>query len=127
MVEVLLESCGQDVAVPENGCNLSESSTECTPRQERDCDLTSEEPNLTPIQNFYNGQSIFITGGTGFMGKLLIEKLLRECSGISVIYILVRPKKGKDVHQRVEELFDDPVRMDTCSTILSTFSLFLSS
>ncbi|XP_031839104.1 fatty acyl-CoA reductase wat [Nomia melanderi] len=109
MVEVLLESCGQDVAVPENGCSLSESPTECTPRQERDCNLTSEEPNLTPIQKFYNGQSIFVTGGTGFMGKLLIEKLLRECSGISVIYILVRPKKGKDVHQRVEELFDDPV------------------
>ncbi|XP_076658436.1 fatty acyl-CoA reductase wat [Halictus rubicundus] len=109
MVEVLLESCVQDVAVPENGCNLNENTTECTTRQERDLHLTSEETNLTPIQKFYYGQSIFVTGGTGFMGKLLIEKLLRECPGISFIYILVRPKKGKDVHQRVEELFDDPV------------------
>ncbi|XP_015435285.1 PREDICTED: putative fatty acyl-CoA reductase CG5065 [Dufourea novaeangliae] len=109
MVEVLLESCGQDVAVPENGCNLNENTIVCSPRQERDCHFTTDESNLTPIQNFYNGQSVFVTGGTGFMGKLLIEKLLRECPGISFIYLLVRPKKGKDVHQRIEEIFDDPL------------------
>ncbi|XP_078047829.1 fatty acyl-CoA reductase wat isoform X4 [Augochlora pura] len=109
MVEVLLESCGQDVAVPESGCHMNENTTEYSPRQERDLHLASDEANLTPIQKFYNGQSIFVTGGTGFLGKLLIEKLLRECPGISFIYILVRPKKCKDVHQRVEELFDDPV------------------
>ncbi|XP_046837351.1 fatty acyl-CoA reductase wat-like isoform X2 [Vespa crabro] len=59
---------------------------------------------LTPIQKFYNGQSIFITGGTGFIGKLLIEKLLRECPGITCIYLLIRAKKGKSVHQRMKEL-----------------------
>lgn len=111
MVEVLLEPCGQDVTVPENGCTLNESVTEYPPRDDR----IEEAVNLTPIQKFYNGQSIFITGGTGFMGKLLIEKLLRGCSGISFIYLLVRPKKGKDVHQRIEELFDDPVSRCTCS------------
>ncbi|XP_076750890.1 fatty acyl-CoA reductase wat [Xylocopa sonorina] len=94
MVEVLLEPCGQDVAVS----------------QKDRCDSNKlEESNLSPIENFYNGQSIFVTGGTGFMGKLLIEKLLRDCSGISFIYLLIRPKKGKDVHERVEELFDDPL------------------
>ncbi|XP_076178777.1 fatty acyl-CoA reductase wat [Ptiloglossa arizonensis] len=112
MVEVLLEPCGQDVAVPENGCNLDENTTtttECTPRDDDRCDSITEESNMTPIQRFYNGQSIFMTGGTGFMGKLLMEKLLRECPGISFIYLLVRPKKGKDVHQRIEEVFDDPL------------------
>lgn len=49
------------------------------------------------------------TGGTGFLGKILIEKLLRSCSGISTIYVLVRPKKGQDVLQRIENLFEDPV------------------
>jgi alcohol-forming fatty acyl-CoA reductase len=43
------------------------------------------------------------------MGKVLIEKLLRSCSSIENIYLLIRQKKGKDIHTRVEELFDDPV------------------
>lgn len=45
----------------------------------------------------------------GFMGKILIDKLLRSCTDIENIYILVRPKKGKDIHTRIEEIFDDPV------------------
>lgn len=44
------------------------------------------------------------------MGKVLIDKLLRTCPGIENIYLLIRKKKGKDIHSRIEELFDDPVR-----------------
>lgn len=43
------------------------------------------------------------------MGKAIIDKLLRSCHDIETIYLLVRPKKGKDVHTRLEEIFDDPV------------------
>lgn len=64
---------------------------------------------LTSIQKFYDGQSIFITGGTGFVGKLLIEKLLRGCPGISRIYVLIRKKKEKNVLQRTKELLNDSV------------------
>ncbi|XP_063836686.1 putative fatty acyl-CoA reductase CG5065 [Ostrinia nubilalis] len=53
----------------------------------------------------YAGLSVFVTGGTGFMGKVLIEKLLRKCTEIRQIYLLVRPKKGKTPKQRLEELF----------------------
>lgn len=106
MVEVLLEPCAQEVAVSDDSVT---SSITRLPRNDRCDSRRFEESNLSPIEQFYNGQSIFVTGGTGFMGKLLIEKLLRDCSGISVIYLLIRPKKGKDVHERVEELFDDPL------------------
>lgn len=44
------------------------------------------------------------------MGKMLIEKLLRSCPNLDNIYLLIRPKKGKDIHTRVEEIFDDAVR-----------------
>lgn len=50
-----------------------------------------------------------VSGGTGFLGKILIEKLLRTCSGLSTIYLLIRPKKNKSVQCRLEELFKDPV------------------
>lgn len=77
--------------------------------------LTDMEPSIenvkkpTPIQNFYNGQSIFITGGTGFIGKLLIEKLLRGCPDILCIYVMIRPKKEKNLSQRMKELIEDSV------------------
>lgn len=62
---------------------------------------------MTELQRFYTGMNIFITGGTGFMGKMLLEKLLRTCTGIENIYLLIRPKKNKDIHTRVDDLFDD--------------------
>lgn len=43
------------------------------------------------------------------MGKTLIDKLLRSCPDIENIYLLVRPKKGVDIHTRLEEIFDDEV------------------
>lgn len=64
---------------------------------------------LTTLQRFYTGAKLFITGATGFMGKMLLEKLLRTCTGIDTIYILIRPKKDKDIYSRVDELFDDLV------------------
>ncbi|XP_011865825.1 PREDICTED: putative fatty acyl-CoA reductase CG5065 isoform X3 [Vollenhovia emeryi] len=64
------------------------------------------EAHRTPIQSFYAGQTIFITGGTGFLGKILIEKLLRSCPDISTIYILIRSKKDKNPERRLDEMFN---------------------
>jgi fatty acyl-CoA reductase len=70
--------------------------------------MESQEPNNTsPICDFYNKKSIFITGATGFLGKALIEKLLRTCYCLDNIYILVRHKKGKTPLQRLDEIFDN--------------------
>lgn len=72
--------------------------------------LTPEETmEKSPMQNFYAGKSIFLTGATGFMGKIISEKLLRTCPDIKAIYILIRPKKGKEITKRFEEIFNDPV------------------
>ncbi|KAF8790735.1 Fatty acyl-CoA reductase 1 like protein [Argiope bruennichi] len=60
---------------------------------------------LTPIQKFFFGRSIFITGATGFVGKVLVEKLLRCCPGIGMLYLLMRPKRNKTAEERLEILF----------------------
>ncbi|CAH0404438.1 unnamed protein product [Chilo suppressalis] len=72
-------------------------------------DYSNKTDNMTEVQRFYNGKSILITGATGFLGKILMEKLLRCCPGVDNLYLLVRQKRGKDIYTRVEEIFDDPV------------------
>lgn len=76
---------------------------------------------VSEISQFYAGKNIFVTGATGecllsmecslltnhpitgFMGKVLVEKLLRDCDELSTVYILVRAKKGIEPDQRHEE------------------------
>ncbi|XP_023311997.1 fatty acyl-CoA reductase wat-like [Anoplophora glabripennis] len=65
--------------------------------------------SLTPVQRFFVGSKIFLTGGTGFIGILLLEKLLSSCPDISKVFMLVRDKKGKDVRTRMQEFFDNEV------------------
>lgn len=61
------------------------------------------------IKEFYDDCNIFVTGSTGFLGKVLIEKLLRTCDGIQKIYILLRPKRGVGSEQRFEEYLKNPI------------------
>ncbi|XP_047019747.1 putative fatty acyl-CoA reductase CG5065 [Helicoverpa zea] len=61
------------------------------------------------VPEFYAGKSVFITGGTGFLGKVFLEKLLYSCKDIVTIYVLIRDKKGKSAQQRIEELVNKPL------------------
>lgn len=55
------------------------------------------------VRAFYSGKNFFITGGTGFVGLCLIEKILRCIPDVGKVYLLMRPKKGKEISQRLEE------------------------
>ncbi|KAL2735954.1 putative fatty acyl-CoA reductase CG5065 [Vespula squamosa] len=63
----------------------------------------------TEIQSFYKGKTIFVTGGSGFMGKVLIEKLLYACSDLDKIYMLIRSKRGRNPDLRIAEMFKLPL------------------
>ena len=62
------------------------------------------------IPEFYAGRSVLITGATGFVGKALIEKLLRSCPQIGQLYLLIRPLKDNNAQLRLQELLKGEVR-----------------
>ena len=49
---------------------------------------------MTSITEFYRGKTIFITGTTGFVGKVVLEKIMRSMPDFDKLYIMVRSKKG---------------------------------
>jgi fatty acyl-CoA reductase len=61
------------------------------------------------IPEYYEGKNIFITGATGFLGKVLVEKLLRSCPRIHRIYCLVRPRRGKGAAERLKSMLEEPL------------------
>lgn len=82
------------------------------------CDTTSadmieeDRADSSDLLEFYAGATVFITGATGFLGKILLEKLLRTCN-VKRIYVLIRSKKGKDSSKRFEEIFEAAVSIHT--------------
>lgn len=63
------------------------------------------DAGISEIANFYAGKTVLITGATGFMGKVLVEKLLRSCADLEAIYLLIRTKKGVEPTVRKEQYF----------------------
>jgi len=66
------------------------------------------------IADALDGQRIAITGGTGFLGTALIERLLRRAPGCELV-LLIRPSQRRTVAQRAQrEIFRndafDPLR-----------------
>ncbi|XP_076272886.1 putative fatty acyl-CoA reductase CG5065 [Rhynchophorus ferrugineus] len=61
------------------------------------------------IARWYDGRSVLVTGGSGFMGKVMLEKLLYSCDGIEKIYVLLRSKRGRTPQQRIDDMWKLPV------------------
>lgn len=59
------------------------------------------ETKLSPVNQLFAGRSVFITGASGFIGRVLLEKLLRSYQGIKRIYILLRPKRNMPPLERL--------------------------
>lgn len=54
------------------------------------------------VKNYYEGKSVLITGATGFIGKVVLEKILRDIPNINTIYIIVR-RSDSTPKQRFED------------------------
>jgi len=64
---------------------------------------------MATIPEYYRGKIVFITGATGFIGKVLVEKLLRSCPEVQALYCLTRSKEGETANDRLNRMLSEPV------------------
>ncbi|TRY64151.1 hypothetical protein TCAL_04001 [Tigriopus californicus] len=62
-----------------------------------------------PVSEFFAGRTVFITGGSGFLGKVLIFKLLKSCPKIGEIWLLIREKRGQTPEERLQGILKSPM------------------
>ena len=66
-----------------------------------------DDETKSPIKEYLKDKTIFLTGGFGFVGKLLIAKLL--ICDVKKIYLFVRGKKELTAEDRLQKLKKEPV------------------
>jgi fatty acyl-CoA reductase len=103
-----------DTTRKENGPESTARKVTWCSQEQTEGEDVSKLPNR--VADMLTGRAVFITGGTGFMGKVLLEKMLRVCSEVDTVYLLIRNKKGKEPRQRLDELFASPVSAHTLCT-----------
>lgn len=81
--------------------------------EEEEIKGVSSKQNLSdrssPVEEFYKDETVFITGATGFLGTLLVEKLLRCCPHLRKLILLVRGKGSQSVQERVNNYFSEDI------------------
>lgn len=71
--------------------------------------LAAERVSLPTVAEFYAGRAVLITGGSGFLGRMVIEMLLRCCPDIGRIFLVLRDKRGVPAADRLRDLLDAPL------------------
>ncbi|VDN57897.1 unnamed protein product [Dracunculus medinensis] len=56
------------------------------------------------VADAFAGRSILVTGASGFLGKVLIEKLLYSIPEVKSIYLLIRPQNEISARQRLDKI-----------------------
>ncbi|CAO2038355.1 unnamed protein product [Urochloa humidicola] len=54
------------------------------------------------ITEFLVGKNLLITDGTGFLAKVLIEKILRSCPSVGKIYVVIKAKDTEAASKRLQ-------------------------
>lgn len=75
------------------------------------------------MAEFYAHKGVFVTGGTGFLGAVLIESLLSATPDIGPIYVLVRGKRGENAQLRIKKLLSKQVSRYSQSDAIHDLSL----
>ncbi len=68
------------------------------------------DPEPLDVAGSLAGERILITGATGFIGKVLVEKLLRSVPEVAKLTLLIRPGAGRSAGERLaDEVLGSPI------------------
>ncbi|KAI4313531.1 hypothetical protein L6164_026504 [Bauhinia variegata] len=56
---------------------------------------------LGSVKSFLKGKTILVTGATGFLGKIFVEKILRDQPDVKKLYILLRASNPCSATERM--------------------------
>lgn len=84
---------------------------------------TDDVQKTSRIKSFFAKKNVFVTGGTGFLGAVLVESILSTSPDVGNIFLLVRDKYGTNAHTRIQRLLAKPV----CFLFFLSLFLFLDN
>lgn len=61
------------------------------------------------VAGFFADRVVLVTGATGFLGKAVVEKLLRSCPNVDRVFLILRAKGRLGVKERMEKLLANSV------------------
>ncbi|KAK8336310.1 hypothetical protein V6Z12_A09G111600 [Gossypium hirsutum] len=83
---------------------------------------------LVNAVKFFQGKTILITGATGFLAKVFVEKILRIQPNVNKLYLLVRASNNKSAKQRLyDEIISKELFKILCNNWGSKFDALISN
>lgn len=97
------------IAISPSPQETQQSTFPCTEKNTESNEVTESVPTIDENQRpsiveFLKGKHIFITGATGFLAKVLVEKILRIQPDVGQLFLLI---KAKDIDSAKKRLNDE--------------------
>ncbi|KJH41680.1 NAD-binding protein [Dictyocaulus viviparus] len=61
------------------------------------------------VEDVYSNRCVLLTGSTGFLGKVLVEKLLWALPSVGQLFLLIRPVNDMTPKERLDKVLQDPL------------------
>lgn len=63
-----------------------------------------DKSSSNTIAQVFENRSVLVTGASGFLGKVLVEKLLFSLPNIDKVYLLIRPSNHDSPKDRLQKM-----------------------
>lgn len=107
------------VLAPNDSCNNTTASKDLLPyKGAQNASVMDMNENGIGIVSILKGKRFFVTGATGFLGKVFIEKILRTVPDVGKIYLLI---KAKNMDAAMERLKNEIINTELFTSLQQAY------